>query len=139
MEKAHCEQHQLFEWNCLPCAKAEIARLNAPPEPDPPKNVERGVIANKVHKKPPEKRKPPSPAKPEAKSDLVDVATAARMLGLKQSTIRDWILRGRNLPVYRLGDKSNSHRLGAKVGAIRFRREDIERFIEQSLVPARSA
>jgi excisionase family DNA binding protein len=56
-------------------------------------------------------------------SDLMDVPRAAKMLNIKESTLRAWIYR-RKIAFVRLnGD-----------GGIRFRRSDVEKLIHDSLV-----
>jgi excisionase family DNA binding protein len=124
MDRAHCNQHPTHLESCLHCSHAYLDQLRAQTaDPEvPAKKVERGVIADRVVKKPPVVRKPVAQAKP---SDLLTVTEAARMLGLKETTVRDWILRR----------KIDYLKLGAK--AIRIRREVVERFLRLSEVNAR--
>jgi excisionase family DNA binding protein len=56
--------------------------------------------------------------------DLLTVDEAARLLHLRPSTVRDWLLR-RKITYVKLG------------GRVFIRRTDIERLISASLVPAR--
>ena len=57
--------------------------------------------------------------------DLLTLAEAAKLLRLKPSTIRAWILR-RKLPYCKVG------RL------VRIRRADVEAFISENIVPVRA-
>lgn len=54
--------------------------------------------------------------------ELLTVHEAANYLRIKPSTLRLWRLQGR-LPVVKIG------------GAIRFRREDLNSFIKESIIP----
>ncbi len=55
---------------------------------------------------------------------LLTRAEAAEMLGLKPQTLAVWALTGRFLPVVKLGR------------AVRYKRSDVEQFIEQQTVGA---
>jgi len=58
--------------------------------------------------------------------DVLKVNDAARLLGVKDATIRAWVLR-RKIPYFRAGR------------CVRFKREWIERIIAEGTVPAREA
>jgi len=58
-------------------------------------------------------------------SDLVNLNEAAKILRLKPSTMRAWVLR-RRIPFVKLGRR------------VLFRRSDLEALIARSVVPARA-
>lgn len=49
------------------------------------------------------KARRPEATPPDAIADWIDVATAARWLGVRADCVRGWILRGELAPVYNVG------------------------------------
>ena len=61
----------------------------------------------------------------EADNGLLTRKQAAGRLGLKPQTLAEWAMSGKNLPLVKLGKR-----------AVRYRRSDVDAFIERSLIPA---